>query len=100
FQSLATTGSGQNGIPEALKERFLAFQHVLVIVDAKKYCWFEFRISRWGHGSPSKLHFQYLGSRKLFKIAQTNAFAAPGCRSLPAPTAVERTSNLTRAVAI
>jgi hypothetical protein len=53
FKSLATTSSSQNGITEALEERFLAFQYFLVIVDAKEYCSFEFRNRGQGHGSPS-----------------------------------------------
>jgi hypothetical protein len=36
--------SGQNGIAEAFEERFLAFQHVLAAVDAKKDCALECRI--------------------------------------------------------
>ena len=50
LQSLASAWSGQNGVPEALQEQFLALQHVFVIVDAKKYVAQQFRISGYGHG--------------------------------------------------
>jgi hypothetical protein len=53
-KSFATTWSRQNGAPKALEEQFLAFQHVFVIIDAKNYSALEFRMRRWGHGSPSK----------------------------------------------
>ena len=46
FQSLASARSSQNGIPEGLEKRFLVFQHVLVIVDAKDYSAGEFLINR------------------------------------------------------
>jgi hypothetical protein len=64
------------GIAEAFEERFLAFQHVLVIVDAKDDCALECRRNRRGHGSPSK-QFSTLRLRKPFKIAQTALFASP-----------------------
>jgi len=37
LQSFAATERGQNGIPKVYKECLFAFQHILVIVDAKKY---------------------------------------------------------------
>jgi hypothetical protein len=38
FQSLTAAGCGQNGIPKGFEECPFAFQHILVIVDAKKHC--------------------------------------------------------------
>jgi hypothetical protein len=37
FQSLAAAGSGQDGITKTLEECLFAFQHIFVIVDAKKH---------------------------------------------------------------
>jgi hypothetical protein len=36
FQSLAAARRGKNGASEAFEERFFAFQHVLIIVDARR----------------------------------------------------------------
>jgi hypothetical protein len=49
-QSLAKVWSGQNGIPEALEEQFLALQHILVVVDAEKYAAQQYPISGYAHG--------------------------------------------------
>jgi hypothetical protein len=58
---------GKNGIAEAFEERFLAIQHVLVVVDTEKDCVLECRINRRGHGSPSNnfLHFDSGNCSKL-----------------------------------
>jgi hypothetical protein len=37
FQPLATAGCDQNRIPKGFEECLFAFQHILVIVDAKNY---------------------------------------------------------------
>jgi hypothetical protein len=79
FQSFAPTWGGQDGIPETLKERFLAFQHVFVIVDAKNYSALKFRINGLGHGSPSKRHFQYFGPGNCSKLLKLICFCNTVC---------------------
>jgi hypothetical protein len=82
FQSLATTRSGQNGIPEALKERSLAFEHVLVVVNAEKYPSFEARIRRWGHGSPSTTSiFNTWTQETVQNRSKQKLFCTTVCRS-------------------
>jgi hypothetical protein len=67
YDPLPPPWCGENGITEPLKKRFLALQHVLVIVDAKKHRAVECGTNRCGHRSLSKTHFQQ--SEQLFTIA-------------------------------
>src|ERR1700679_3796509 len=70
FQSLATACSRKHAIAKAFEKRFLAFQHVLVVVDTEQNGALECRISHRGHSSPSK-QFSTFWRSKLFKIAHT-----------------------------
>ncbi|MGP8142575.1 MAG: hypothetical protein ACLQBU_11915, partial [Terriglobales bacterium] len=66
--SSGPAGSGQYRIAKGFEVCLLAFQHFLVIVDAKKQRALAFGLNRQGHGSPTKAHSQHFRRERCSQL--------------------------------
>jgi hypothetical protein len=76
FQSLAAAGCGQNGISKGFEERLFAFQHIRVVVNAKKDWPLERIMIQGGHGSPVDTLSNMFAQLKLRKCPLLHTFPA------------------------